>query len=92
MWLKKVKGFLNDVEIERLRLAAFQVVAPGTQISISEVNCPEPNCPPIKTVIMIFEPGQPARSITLHKPIGKVTNSEAQSAVRAVGSRDGIAG
>lgn len=82
MWLKKVKGFLNDVEVERLRLTAYQVLGPHIQVSISEINCPEPDCPPIKTVIMIFEEGEPARSVTVHKPVRKVTNGELSAVLR----------
>jgi|GEM_PF-7037195 len=88
MWLKKIKGFLNDVEVERLRLAAFQVLGPRVQISISEINCPEPDCPPIKTVVMIFEEGKPAQSMTLHKPVRQVTNGELSAALRMAPARD----
>ena len=72
MWLKTVKSFLADVEIERIRLAAFQVLGRGVQVSVSEINCTEADCPPVKTIIMVFQEGCPTEILTIHKPVIRV--------------------
>lgn len=72
MWLKRVKSFLNDVEKERIRLAVFQVIGDKAEVSVSEINCPEPDCPPIKTVILVFKDNEATTSITIHKPASRV--------------------
>lgn len=82
MWLRTLTTFMNSVEIERIKLACFQILGPGVQVSISEINCPEPDCPPIKTVVMIFGEGEPARSVMLHKPIRQVTISDLNAVLR----------
>lgn len=72
MWLKKVKNFLNEVEKERIRLAVFQVFGGKLEVSVSEINCPEPDCPPIKTVILVFKDNEATTSVTIHKPASRV--------------------
>jgi hypothetical protein len=81
MWLKKVKSFLNDVEIERIRLTCFEILGPDVQVSISEVSCPEPDCPPVKTMIIVFRPGAPTESIAVHKPAREVRLSDIRTAI-----------
>ena len=86
MWLRTLKTFLNTVEIERIKLSCFQILGPNVQVSISEINCPEPDCPPIKTAILLFREGQPTQSIIVHKPAREVQISDLQDAL-ALSSR-----
>lgn len=81
MLLRTIKTFLNSVEIERIKLCCFQVLGPGVQVSISEINCPEPDCPPIKTAILLFRDGQPTQSIIVHKPAKDVQIADLQEAL-----------
>jgi hypothetical protein len=42
-------------------------------VMVSELQCTEPNCPPVETVIAIMDqPGKP-KQYKLHKTIGEVT-------------------
>ena len=83
MWLNKVKSLLSSVEIERVRRECHQMLGADIQVSISEVNCPEPDCPPVKTVIMVFRKDAATQSITVHKPCGSVTASDIRAAFNA---------
>jgi hypothetical protein len=45
----------------------------GTPMTVAELRCTEPGCPPIETVIAILDsPGSP-RQYKVHKPISEVT-------------------
>ena len=83
MWLKKFRNFVNNMHLEQVRVAAYQVLGGGTQISVSEINCPEPGCPPTKTVIVIFREGRSSTSLTIHKPAAQVTAVDIERATRA---------
>ena len=81
MWLKTIKGFVNQVHLDKVQLTAYQVLGIGVQVSVNEINCPEPDCPPIKTVILMFREGQPTQSITIHKPTRDVQVNDIQLAL-----------
>jgi hypothetical protein len=84
MWLSKVKGFIDDVHLDKVRLAAFRVLGPGADVSVSELHCPEPGCPPTKTVILVFRDGQPTRALTIHKSASRVGARDIERAARQV--------
>lgn len=44
----------------------------GTTVTVAELRCTEPGCPPVETVIGILGGGE-ARRFKLHKPISGVT-------------------
>jgi hypothetical protein len=45
-------------------------------IMVSELQCHEPDCPPIETVIAIMQTGVPQRTFKIHKPIDQIGQSE----------------
>jgi hypothetical protein len=76
MWIKKAAAFFNDVKKERLRLWCFELLGSSISLSISEVNCPEPDCPPVKTVILVMGNGRPMRSYIIHKTINEIGHED----------------
>ena len=73
----------NHVEqIKRWIVAAF---APGedTVIMVTELQCREPGCPPLETVIALLHSGGPAERLTLHKPLAEVTEHDIRSLTRS---------
>lgn len=42
-------------------------------VSVMELECHEPGCPPLETVIAVLEPGHATRQWKLHKSIPEVT-------------------
>lgn len=83
MWIKKAVSFLNDVRTERLRLWCLELLDPGIFVSISEVNCPEPDCPPVKTVILVMDQGKPTRSYIIHRRIEEIERADVIHALSA---------
>ncbi len=51
-----------------------------TAISINQLQCKEPGCPPIETAIIIFT--QPAEQYNIHKAIGDITTTDLINAFR----------
>ena len=92
MWLKTIKGFVNQVHLDRVQLAAYEVLGPSVQVSVNEINCPEPDCPPIKTVILIFREGHPTQSITIHKPSCDVEVNDIRLALDGASAQNLTAG
>lgn len=40
-----------------------------TVISVNELSCAEPGCPPRETIVLILRKGAPARRLSIHKAI-----------------------
>ena len=51
-------------------------VSPEANVMVTELACHEPDCPPLETVIALFEPGQAGRQWKLHKAIEDVTRED----------------
>lgn len=48
-------------------------VEDGTPMTVAELRCTEPGCPPVETVIGVLDtPGSP-RTYKVHKPMAEVT-------------------
>ncbi len=84
MWIKKAASFFNDVKRERLRLLCHELLGPGVSVSISEVNCLEPDCPPVKTVILVMEKDRPTRSYLIHSRVGDIERNDVIAALSAL--------
>ena len=52
-------------------------VSADVPISISQLACHEPDCPPVETVIAIMT--RPPQQFKLHKPIGDIIQTDIQS-------------
>ncbi|TVP66917.1 MAG: hypothetical protein EA342_10420 [Leptolyngbya sp. LCM1.Bin17] len=51
-----------------------------TTISINQLQCKEPGCPPVETVIIILT--QPTKQYKIHKAIGDITTADVIKAVQ----------
>lgn len=45
----------------------------GTPMTVAELRCMEPGCPPVETVIAILGTPGPPRQYKVHKPMSEVT-------------------
>ncbi len=61
-----VKAWITDA----LRLP------PDVSIMVTELQCHEPGCPPIETVIALLSPGAPTRQYKLHCALADVTRDD----------------
>lgn len=49
-------------------------------VSINELSCAKPDCPPRETVILVLRPGAPALRLSVHKAIVDVTEADVTGA------------
>ena len=82
MWLKKVRSLLGEVDRERVRVLAQAKLGPDERVTVTEIACREPGCPPVETMLMIFSDTQATRSISIPKPVGKVKDDDIREALR----------
>ena len=51
-------------------------IAADATVRVMELECREPSCPPLETVIAAMEEGKPTRQWKFHKPMPEVTQSD----------------
>lgn len=62
-------------QIKEWAYACLPVSSEAT-LSVMELECREPGCPPLETVIAAMEEGKGTRQWKLHKPIPDVTRAD----------------
>ena len=55
------------------------------ELTVSEIECLDPACPGIETVILVMEPGRSTRAAKIGTPISEATEQDVQSALVAAG-------
>lgn len=61
--------------VKRWAIELLDVPAEASLL-VTELECREPGCPPLETVIAILREGQPPLQWTLHKPIATVSRDD----------------
>ncbi len=72
-------GLAESVEMqERVRTWAEARFAPREDdvISVSEVACGEPGCPPFETLVTLFPEGRAAVRFKIYKALAEVTEAD----------------
>ncbi len=66
-------------QIKRLKAWVHEVfdIAADVPVSISQLACHEPDCPPIETVIAIM--AHPPQQYKLHQSVSEITQSDIQA-------------
>ena len=61
--------------IRQIKEWAYKYLQIPTDVSVSvmELECHEPGCPPLETVIAVLEQGKQTRQWKLHKPVPDIT-------------------
>ena len=72
--------------IRRLKrwVSAFAGAGEGDAIMVTELQCAEPGCPPVETVLAFLRPGQQPLRWKVHKPLLEVTEADVRDAVAGV--------
>ncbi len=63
----------NSDQIQKLKSWTYQALNldENIPISINQLKCHEPDCPPVETVIVLMS--SPPQQYKIHKPISKIT-------------------
>ena len=51
-------------------------------VVVNELQCTEPGCPPIETVVALLRAGSEPRQVKVHKPAVEVTEDDLRDAIR----------
>ena len=64
--------------IRQIKQWAYECLPVSSEatLSVMELECREPGCPPLETVIAAMEQGQATRQWKLHKPIPDVARAD----------------
>lgn len=65
----------NAALIRQIKDWAYEYlpIAPDATVSVMELECHEPECPPLETVIAVMEQGEGTRQWKFHKPMPDIT-------------------
>ena len=72
---------IDSEQAERIKswVCTTWALSDDTTVMLTELECREPGCPPIETVIALLEgPGQ-TRQFKIHKPAGEVCRADVQA-------------
>ncbi len=67
---------VNQEKLQQIKNWAYQglEIDPTISISISQLQCHEPNCPPIETVIAVMT--NPPQQYKIHKSASQITEED----------------
>jgi hypothetical protein len=54
----------------------------GLDLTISEIECPDPACPGLETFILVMRAGEATQAAKVKKPIAEITEADVVEAVR----------
>lgn len=52
-------------------------------VSVAQLSCREPGCPPLETCIGLLRRGEPSLAVTIHAPTADLTQEQVTAAVKA---------
>ena len=72
----------NPALIRQIKEWAYACLPISEQatVSVMELACHEPDCPPLETVVAVMEEGKQTRQWKFHKPIPEVTREDLELA------------
>lgn len=64
--------------LQRVKDAVRSLLGSGddTAVVVRQLECREPGCPPIETVIAVLPADGPARRWTAHRPVAEITEDD----------------
>jgi hypothetical protein len=80
---KQQRPTASPEAIQRLKAWSYAALnlSPDVPISISQLQCHEPGCPPIETVIAVMT--QPTQTYKIHAAAGDITQTQVVEALQA---------
>lgn len=73
-----------DIEhVERIKCWARTTwhVPEDAFVMVTELECREPDCPPIEAVVAVLQEGEPTKQYTIHKTIAEILEADLSTAL-----------
>ena len=76
---------VSTAQIQQLKSWVYEALTlgPDTSVSISQLRCTEPGCPPVETVIAVMT--QPPKTYKIHSPVSDLTQQDVVDALGQAG-------
>jgi hypothetical protein len=73
----------DPAKVQQLKVWIYELLQldPEITVSISQLQCQEPGCPPIETAITILT--QPAQTFKLHKALAEIAQNDLMQVLQA---------
>ncbi|MBE9069327.1 hypothetical protein IQ260_22035 [Leptolyngbya cf. ectocarpi LEGE 11479] len=83
MGLFDTSNKLSPAQLQQIKSWVYQTLAleETIPVSISQLTCTEPGCPPLETVISVMT--QPPKTYKLHQPAAEISQADVVQALRA---------
>ena len=75
---KKSTSHINGEKLKQIKAWVYQKLDLDTEITISinQLQCSEPGCPPLETVILVMT--TPPQQYKIHKPASQIAEQDIQ--------------
>ncbi len=72
---------ISSAQLQQLKIWVYQTLSldQSIPISISQLTCTEPGCPPLETVIAVMT--QPPKTYKIHQPAIEITEADVLQAL-----------
>lgn len=64
------------------------VLAEDAVVSVNELTCHLPGCPPKETVVLVMRPGEPVFQVSMHKAMREVVRDDIETALAEAGAKN----
>lgn len=55
---------------------------PAPALTISEIDCGDPSCPGLETIILVMREGEATQAIKIRKPLDEIAEADVREALR----------
>jgi hypothetical protein len=70
---------------ERVRVMAEAILGPdGLALTISEVECADPTCPGLETILLVMRDNEPTQAVKIRKPIAEIQDVDLKKALHSL--------
>ena len=57
---------------------------PALTLTISEIDCGDPACPGLETILLVMREGEATQAVKIRKPMDEITESDVREAVKYI--------
>lgn len=75
------RGVAEREAAERIKAAARAVLGMGVEVTVSEIECLDPACPGVETVLLVMRPGERTRAVKIARAMTAVSLDEVRAAL-----------
>ena len=83
IWRRKPRDEAALGDLRRWAIAALGNPR-GLELTISEIDCPDPACPGLETFFLVMREGEATIATKIRKPIAEITEADVVAAMKSL--------